>query len=39
MFSQENLKVNDIYLNDGSFIRGEIIEKVENQYIRIKISG
>ena len=39
MFSQENIKVDEIYLNDGSFIRGEIIEKVEDQYIRIKISG
>lgn len=39
MFSQENIKLNEVYLNDGSFVRGEIIEKVENQYIRMKISG
>lgn len=39
MFSQENINISEVYLNDGSFIRGEIIEKVENQYIRIKISG
>lgn len=39
MFSQENIKMDEVYLNDGSFIRGEIIEKVENQYVRIKISG
>lgn len=39
MFSQENEKLNEVYLNDGSFVRGEIIEKVENQYIRMKISG
>ncbi|MFK7774126.1 MAG: hypothetical protein AB8F94_18385 [Saprospiraceae bacterium] len=39
IFSQENIKVDEVYLNDGSFIRGEIIKKVEDQYIRIKISG
>ncbi len=39
MFSQENIKVDEVYLKDGSFIRGEIIEKVEAQYLRIKISG
>ena len=39
MFSQGNLNVDEIYLNDGSFIRGEIIEKVDGQYIQIKISG
>lgn len=38
-FSQKDIKLDEVYLNDGSFIRGEIVEKVEDQYIRIKITG
>ena len=39
MYSQENVNMSEVYLNDGSFVRGEIIEKVDDQYIRMKIAG